>query len=155
MNVCEQRQPGSRVWVVSRRLKRIPDCPFGKSTLLWWCFLVAGFDYPCMSQSLQVQAIIWVLDKYFISRRGFRFSCSAFGMIKAVAFPCKASILPFARIEVPNQVHGEVTNPEVDVFDREKVFIETVLRRLIQKFPREGCDGILQPRILLGLLSLQ
>ena len=34
------------------------------------------------------------------------------------------------------QVHGEVTNPEVDVFDREKVFIETVLRPLIQKFPR-------------------
>lgn len=34
------------------------------------------------------------------------------------------------------QVHGEVTNPEVDVFDREKVFIDTVLRPLIQKFPR-------------------
>ncbi|KAK4347272.1 hypothetical protein RND71_033611 [Anisodus tanguticus] len=32
-------------------------------------------------------------------------------------------------------VHGEVTNPEVDMFDREKVFIETVLRPLVQKFP--------------------
>lgn len=34
------------------------------------------------------------------------------------------------------QVHGEVTNPDVDVFDREKVFIDTVLRPLIQKFPQ-------------------
>ncbi|RVW46890.1 Dihydroorotase, mitochondrial [Vitis vinifera] len=37
---------------------------------------------------------------------------------------------------MPLLVHGEVTNPEVDVFDREKVFIDTVLRPLIQKFPQ-------------------
>lgn len=34
------------------------------------------------------------------------------------------------------QVHGEVTNPDVDIFDREKVFIDTVLRPLIEKLPR-------------------
>jgi dihydroorotase len=34
------------------------------------------------------------------------------------------------------QVHGEVTNQEVDIFDREKVFIETVLEPLIQKLPQ-------------------
>lgn len=34
------------------------------------------------------------------------------------------------------QVHGEVTDPEVDVFDREKVFIDTILRPLIAKFPQ-------------------
>ncbi len=34
------------------------------------------------------------------------------------------------------QVHGEVTDPEVDVFDREKVFIDTVLKPLLEKFPR-------------------
>lgn len=33
------------------------------------------------------------------------------------------------------QVHGEVTSPDVDVFDREKVFIDTVLSPLIQNFP--------------------
>ncbi|XP_051116643.1 dihydroorotase, mitochondrial-like isoform X2 [Andrographis paniculata] len=33
-------------------------------------------------------------------------------------------------------VHGEVTSPEVDVFDREKGFIETILSPLIQRFPR-------------------
>ncbi|KAM7265878.1 hypothetical protein ACFE04_003561 [Oxalis oulophora] len=33
-------------------------------------------------------------------------------------------------------VHGEVTNPDVDVFDREKVFIDTVLQPLIQRLPQ-------------------
>jgi dihydroorotase len=32
-------------------------------------------------------------------------------------------------------VHGEVTDPEVDVFDREAVFIERVLSKIIDKFP--------------------
>lgn len=34
------------------------------------------------------------------------------------------------------QVHGEVTDPNVDVFDREKVFIDTVLQPLIQRLPQ-------------------
>jgi dihydroorotase len=33
-------------------------------------------------------------------------------------------------------VHGEVTDPEVDVFDREKVFIDRVLRPVIKRFPQ-------------------
>jgi dihydroorotase len=32
-------------------------------------------------------------------------------------------------------VHGEVTDPDVDVFDREAVFIERILSRLIEDFP--------------------
>ena len=34
------------------------------------------------------------------------------------------------------QVHGEVTDPGVDIFDREKVFINTVLIPLIQRLPQ-------------------
>ena len=34
------------------------------------------------------------------------------------------------------QVHGEVTDTEVDIFDREKVFIDTVLRPLIERLPQ-------------------
>jgi dihydroorotase len=34
------------------------------------------------------------------------------------------------------QVHGEVTDAQVDVFDRERVFIERVMRPLLAKFPR-------------------
>jgi dihydroorotase len=32
-------------------------------------------------------------------------------------------------------VHGEVTDPDVDVFDREKVFIDRILTRLVNDFP--------------------
>jgi dihydroorotase len=34
------------------------------------------------------------------------------------------------------QVHGEVTDHDVDVFDREAVFIDRVLARVVEKFPR-------------------
>jgi dihydroorotase len=39
------------------------------------------------------------------------------------------------RINMPLLIHGEVTSPEVDVFDREAVFIETVLQPLRHNFP--------------------
>jgi dihydroorotase len=35
---------------------------------------------------------------------------------------------------MPLLVHGEVTDPKVDIFDREAVFIERVLRPLIERF---------------------
>ena len=36
---------------------------------------------------------------------------------------------------MPFLLHGEVTDPEVDVFDREAVFIETVLVQIVKDFP--------------------
>ena len=39
------------------------------------------------------------------------------------------------RIGKPLLIHGEVTHPEVDVFDREAVFVETVLAGLRRDFP--------------------
>ncbi|MSQ71826.1 MAG: dihydroorotase [Betaproteobacteria bacterium] len=36
---------------------------------------------------------------------------------------------------VPLLVHGEVTTPGVDVFDRERVFLDTVLARIVTVFP--------------------
>ncbi len=40
-----------------------------------------------------------------------------------------------AKIGLPLCVHGEVTTPEVDIFDREAVFIETVLDPLRRHLP--------------------
>ena len=39
------------------------------------------------------------------------------------------------RIGMPLLVHGEVTDPAIDIFDREAVFIERVLADLIAEFP--------------------
>ncbi len=38
-------------------------------------------------------------------------------------------------IDMPLLLHGEVTDAHVDIFDREKVFIDTALSRLIDDFP--------------------
>ncbi|WP_205421422.1 dihydroorotase [Dechloromonas sp. HYN0024] len=40
------------------------------------------------------------------------------------------------RVGLPLLVHGEVTDPKIDLFDREKVFIDTVLLPLTSRFPR-------------------
>jgi dihydroorotase len=39
------------------------------------------------------------------------------------------------RIGMVLCVHGEITDPEVDVFDREKYFIARILVRLVKDFP--------------------
>ena len=39
------------------------------------------------------------------------------------------------KIGMPLLVHGEVTDPEVDIFDREAVFIEHILTGLVRDFP--------------------
>lgn len=39
------------------------------------------------------------------------------------------------RIGMPLLVHGEVTDPHIDVFDREAVFIDKVLTNVIRDFP--------------------
>lgn len=40
-----------------------------------------------------------------------------------------------AKVGLPLCVHGEVTTPEIDIFDREKVFIDTVLDPLRRRLP--------------------
>ncbi len=37
--------------------------------------------------------------------------------------------------DLPLAVHGEVTAPGVDVFDRERVFLDTVLAEIVRRFP--------------------
>ncbi|XP_076891392.1 dihydroorotase, mitochondrial-like [Bidens hawaiensis] len=37
---------------------------------------------------------------------------------------------------MPLLVHGEVTDPEIDIFEREQVFIDRVLKPLIKKLPK-------------------
>jgi dihydroorotase len=41
-----------------------------------------------------------------------------------------------AAQRMPLLLHGEVTDPAVDVFDRERVFIEAILEPLVRRFPK-------------------
>ena len=47
-----------------------------------------------------------------------------------------ATLAEMERVGLPLLVHGEVTDPAIDLFDREKVFIDTVLAPLTQRFPQ-------------------
>jgi len=74
---------------------------------------------------------------------------------------CDAVLEKMQETGLPLLVHGEVTRPEVDVFDREKVFIDEVLAPLIQRFPelkvvfehittREAVDFVLEAPANVG-----
>ena len=49
---------------------------------------------------------------------------------------CAATLEAMQRVGLPLLVHGEVTDPDVDVFDREAVFIDRVLAPLVRDFPQ-------------------
>ncbi|WIM05385.1 MAG: dihydroorotase [Candidatus Nitricoxidivorans perseverans] len=48
---------------------------------------------------------------------------------------CRATLARMESLGLPLLVHGEVTDPAVDVFDREAAFIERVLAPLLADFP--------------------
>jgi dihydroorotase len=48
---------------------------------------------------------------------------------------CEAVIARMAEVGMPLLVHGEVTDPEVDIFDREAVFIDRHLMPLLKRHP--------------------
>lgn len=48
---------------------------------------------------------------------------------------CDAALAELERIGMPLLVHGEVTDPAIDIFDREQVFIDTVLQPLLARYP--------------------
>ena len=49
---------------------------------------------------------------------------------------CDDAIAAMEEHGVPLLIHGEVTDADIDVFDREKVFIERTLLPLLQRHPR-------------------
>ncbi|UJP05976.1 MAG: dihydroorotase [Nitrosomonas sp.] len=48
---------------------------------------------------------------------------------------CYSTLATMEKIDFPLLVHGEVTDPDVDVFDREGIFIDQVLTPMIRQFP--------------------
>lgn len=48
---------------------------------------------------------------------------------------CYATLETMEAHDMPLLVHGEVTDSTIDVFDKEKVFIDRVLAPLVQRFP--------------------
>ena len=49
---------------------------------------------------------------------------------------CDAALEAMEAEEIPLLVHGEVTDADIDVFDREAVFIDRTLAPLLKRFPK-------------------
>jgi len=49
---------------------------------------------------------------------------------------CAAALEKMAQLDVPLLVHGEVTDANVDIFEREQVFIERTLVPLVKRLPQ-------------------
>ena len=48
---------------------------------------------------------------------------------------CARTLEAMQRVGLPLLIHGEVTRPQIDVFDRERIFIEEVLIPMRRDFP--------------------
>ena len=48
---------------------------------------------------------------------------------------CERTLAAMAEYGLPLLVHGEVTDPQIDIFDREQVFIDSLLRPLLGRHP--------------------
>ena len=47
---------------------------------------------------------------------------------------CDAALAAMEQVGMPLLMHGEVTDPAIDLFDREKAFIEKVLQPLLRRY---------------------
>lgn len=68
---------------------------------------------------------------------------------------CDAALEEMQKAGLPLLIHGEATAPDIDIFDRENIFIEKTLQPLTQRFPelkivfehittKEAADFVLQ-----------
>ena len=97
-------------------------------TPLMTCYLTDGADPDELERGHAEGA--WVAAKLYPAHATTN---SAFGVtdIRHIA----PALERMQAIGMPLLVHGEVTDPDVDVFDREAVFIDRVLIGLLRDFP--------------------
>lgn len=102
--------------------------PGAEFTPLMTCYLTDATDPDEIERGYR--AGVWVAAKLYPARATTN---AAFGVTDMRRIELVLERL--ARIGMPLLVHGEVTDPEVDVFDREAVFIERILAPLHRRLP--------------------
>lgn len=102
--------------------------PGADFTPLMTCYLTDAIDPDEIERGYG--AGVWVAAKLYPARATTN---SAFGVTDIRRI--ERVLERLARIGMPLLVHGEMTDPEIDVFDREAVFIERVLAPLHRRLP--------------------
>jgi dihydroorotase len=97
-------------------------------TPLMTCYLTDQADGEEIARGFEEQ--VWVAAKLYPANATTN---SAFGVTDVRNI--HAALERMQTIGMALCVHGEVTDPDVDVFDREAVFIERVLSGLVRDFP--------------------
>ena len=111
------------------RARIVAALPAGADfTPLMTCYLTDGIDPAELERGFA--AGVFTAAKLYPAHAT---TGSAHG-VTAVA-KIRAPLEAMQRIGMPLLVHGEVTDPAVDIFDREAVFIEQVLEGVIADFP--------------------
>jgi dihydroorotase len=102
-----------------------PDCGF---TPLMTCYLTDEADPATLEAGFSAGA--WVAAKLYPANATTN-STHGVTAIRNI-YPALAAM---ERIGMPLLVHGEATDPDIDVFDREKAFIDCTFSGLVRDFP--------------------
>ena len=97
-------------------------------TPLMTCYLVDRAEPAELVRGFE--SGVWVAAKLYPAHATTN---SAYGVTDIATL--RPALEAMQRIGMPLLVHGEVTDPEVDIFDREAVFIDRVLAGLVRDFP--------------------
>jgi dihydroorotase len=97
-------------------------------TPLMTCYLTDDTDAQALAEGHEAGA--WVAAKLYPANATTN---SARGVTEVRNF--RSALERMERIGMPLLIHGEVTDPDVDVFDREKAFIDRVFAGLVRDFP--------------------
>jgi dihydroorotase len=120
--------PITRAEQASAYRQRIVDAAGPGFTPLMTCYLTDEADPDELARGFEEG--VWIAAKLYPANATTN---SAFGVTDvANLYP---ALERMQRIGMVLCVHGEVTDPEVDVFDREAVFAERVLAPLARDFP--------------------
>ncbi len=97
-------------------------------TPLMTCYLTDGIDAAMLAEGHA--AGVFTAAKLYPAHAT---TGSAHGVRDVATIRC--ALAAMEKAGMPLLVHGEVTDPEVDIFDREAVFIDRVLTGLLRDFP--------------------
>src|SRR3954467_218041 len=97
-------------------------------TPLMTCYLTDGLDPEEVRRGHE--SGVWIAAKLYPAHATTN-SASGVTDIRNI----RTVLETMERIGMPLLVHGEVTDPAVDIFDREKVFIDRVFAPLLRDFP--------------------
>lgn len=111
------------------RARILAALPAGAAfTPLMTCYLTDQADPTALAEGYERGA--WAAAKLYPANATTN---SAYGVTDIANI--RPALEAMQRVGMPLLIHGEVTDPDVDIFDREKIFIDRIFAPLTRDFP--------------------